>query len=197
MRVSHAHRLIFYSNPKCGSQSVREILVPFSDPELFYTGPDSPLRPHAGPDEVREHFLERGWPFSEYRSFVTVRNPWARLVSFYEFLRQAVRHEVPDFRSWLSMSVTGGAPTMADYTIDRFVGDGAGGLWVDRVLRLEDLDRELVPYLQSLGVRCSSVPRINGTDHGSYVDYYDDEARELVRRVHAVDVERFGYRFGD
>lgn len=176
---------------------MREILLPISDPDLFWTGPGSPLPPHSGPEAVRRHFLERGWPFSEYRSFVTVRNPWARMVSFYEFLRQAVKHEVPDFRAWLSVSVADGAPTMGDYTIDRFVGDGAGGLWVDRVLRLEDLQRELVPYLRSLGVPCSGVPKINETPHPSYVDYYDRPSRELVHRVHAADIDRFGYAFGD
>lgn len=84
MLVSHDHRFIFFSNPKTGSESVRELLAPYADVEgipMWEASDEHPYYSHIRPVEVREIFRERGHAFGDYFRFTFVRNPWSRLVS--------------------------------------------------------------------------------------------------------------------
>jgi hypothetical protein len=89
MRISHSHEFLFFSNPKTGSESVRELLDPYSDikgTQFWNLTPDHPFYSHISQAETKALFLERGWDFDSYFKFTFVRNPWARLVSLYEMI---------------------------------------------------------------------------------------------------------------
>jgi hypothetical protein len=189
---------------------------------------DMPFYSHIRPVEVRDLFLERGWDFEGYFRFTFVRNPWARLVSLYEMIFHGkplllvgsarsgkVRdvlglHPSPrGFRRWLRGTAAdgpgGGGPDdqrwqrYGTYTVRAYAGDEQGSLLVSRVIRLEDIDRELTSVLSELrlpGVGPGAIPAINRRKYGSYVSYYDDATAELVAQRYAEDVETYGYVYG-
>jgi len=82
MRISHKHKFIFLSKPKCASESIREKLNKFSD---IKSEGKYPYHHHTTAFELRMHFNAMGWNWDEYFSFTTIRNPWDMIVSLYHY----------------------------------------------------------------------------------------------------------------
>jgi len=84
----------------------------------------------------------------------------------------------------------------------RYMYDGPGMMHIGRMERMRT---ELVPMLVSVGQSVSAAlrafiaeePARNTSEHGSYVEHYDDALRDLVAQRDAPIIERHGYRFGD
>ncbi len=199
MRICHEHKIVFFSNPKTGSSTVRKFLDPFSDqvPGGFRSGSDYP---HLRAEEARSCFEKEGWDFGGYSRFVCVRNPWARLLSLYHYVLR--KTALPPFTDWIAGLGNREQPdTFGSASLEGFIKDGQGNVLVDRVLRTEDLDQELVPYLHALGLPISpdiELPRHNATGIGSgYVKHYSRANAELVRDLYQYEIMHYGYRFGD
>src|SRR5690606_27928408 len=118
MQISHRYKFIFFSFPKTGSESVRELLDPYSDIRgipYWNISEENPFYSHISPAEVKAIFQKNGWDYDEYFKFTFVRNPWARLVSLYNmiyFTKPAdsfysklktvlLKPKPPSFRDWL------------------------------------------------------------------------------------------------
>lgn len=64
------------------------------------------------------------------------------------------------------------------------------------MLRYEALDEQFEALARRLGLPAGlKLARVNVTVHDDYRSYYDDEARAIVQRLYARDIERFGYAF--
>ena len=130
-----------------------------------------------------------------------VRNPWARAVSLYEHRKM---HKDIDaalsFSDWLKVQRVG-----IEECEDRFRGPFEFRAFAygeeeqnlaDRVIRLEDIDKELPGLLEELRVPCPSpIPRFNATVHDDYVKYYDTASRLWVAERFEFEIELFRYRF--
>jgi hypothetical protein len=213
MRISHRHRFVFFSNPKTGSSTVRQLLDPHSDVfpvrNVREVTSENPFHPHMPPAEARVWFLRFGWDFDGYTKFVFVRNPWARLVSLYEHIRRAPV-PAPPFDEWvysIGSSGTRDDPDWAPwrryggYSIEHFVKDETGGILVDKVMRLEDIDLVLLPFLAALGLpvrRDEPIPRKNQRlNPRPYRAYYTPDTIAHVRDLYRYDIVTYGYEFGD
>ena len=209
MRISHRFKLIFFSNPKTGSSTVRHFIDPYCDvrPVLNVreVHADNPFHPHMRPEEARSCFDELGWDFGSYARFVCVRNPWARLVSLYHHIARS--ETPPPFDDWLSTLTVDDESDLRLWhrygrmPLDRFIQDRQGNVLVDRVLRTEDIDDQLIPYLRSLGLPIpfgTVIPRRNHSGSGSrYQSFFSPDTAELVAELHRYERVHFGYRFGD
>jgi len=213
MRISRRYRLIAFSYPKAGSSSLRRFFDPYSDvrPARNFASrtSENPFYPHMRPEETRELFRAFGWDFDGYTKLVVIRNPWARLVSLYEHVRRSAP-DLPEFGRWVyeirPFGAGGGGPEdqrwrrYGAYSIEHFIKDASGGILVDRVLRLEDLDRELFPYLRAMGLSVSDRPlprRNRQTTARRYQDYYTPETADYVGDVYRYDIVNFSYSFDD
>jgi hypothetical protein len=149
--------------------------------------------------------------FRRYFRFAFVRNPWDRVVSAYVFARQGGTSRVQpipnpvyqgaEFRSfgvfvrqWLAH-----ADLLEEDVVFtpqwRFICDDRGEVIVDHVGKVENLAADMAVVEKRLGraIRLDDLNRTNrDTDHRTY---YDEEAREIVARVYARDIEMFGYGF--
>lgn len=219
VRISHQHRFIYFSNPKCGSNTVRAILDPFAEMTEHSA---RPLYTHIRPVELRNVCRESSWEFfDEYFKFTTTRNPWDRLVSLYEMIKRreikrrggwrrwVPRARIPSFPEWVRSvradGSGGGGRTgrgrmwrvYGTYSVAAFAGDGTGRELVDRVIRLEDLDTELPKVLRELGVPSPRTIQRQGPRRANadYRSYYDSETEQIVARMYHEDIMRFGYRF--
>ncbi|MGR8935812.1 MAG: sulfotransferase family 2 domain-containing protein [Gammaproteobacteria bacterium] len=211
MRISHRHQFIFFSNPKTGSSTVRQLLNPYADVmpvRNFQCLTDAnPFYPHMRPEETRPLFRRFGWDFEGYTKFAFVRNPWARLVSLYEHIHRDADEKIP-FTNWLFTVMPydrgGGGEDWerwrryGAYSIEHFIKDSSGNILVDKVLRLEDIDRALIPYLSTLGLAMNNMLPIGHKNRGAksdYRDYYNAETREHVADLYRYDIVNFGYGF--
>jgi len=145
-----------------------------------------------------------------------VRNPWARLVSAYRFVRRgagiggpyagrvwrAEQYQRPEFETfqsfvdWLAdQDVTRLDQTFRPQTL--FVCDASGEVIVDHLGRVESLEethRFLEKHVRSL------APFSRSNRSGDPVDYrsfYTPELVEQVRQIYADDARILGYDFDD
>jgi hypothetical protein len=68
---------------------------------------------------------------------------------------------------------------------------------VDYVCRTESIQTDVNAMCEILGLEPPCFPHLNATEHGRYVEYYDEETQEIVAQRYAKDIEKFGYQFGD
>lgn len=212
MRISHRHKFVFFSNPKTGSESMRDLLDPLSDVRgvaYFHATANHPFYSHIRPLEIRPVFKRFGWRYADYYSFVFVRNPWARLVSLYRYLQKSDLKTNLDFGAWLRTTQPGGPGggqrddarwlKYGTYSLDAYACDEDGNLLVDDVFRLEDI-AEVPTKLRLRGIPIpedAEAPWINRrketADLSSF--YTDDELVDLVGQRYAKEIAAFGYRY--
>jgi hypothetical protein len=132
--------------------------------------------------------------FDSYLKFTVVRNPWARVYSWY---RTAMNDPVLgyrrcDFETFLQEQAANWAlrPQL------HWMTDFDGSIPLDRIIRFENLADEMAGLLAELGFRNRTLPHLNrGKGNPDYRAAYTDEAAELVARRYRDEIEMFGYRF--
>ena len=190
--ISHHHRCIFVHIPKCGGQSVetiflRDLGLTWEERAPLLMRPATPGEP-APPmvahllaqDYVRSFYISQEL-FDSYLKFAVIRDPFARVASIYRFLkidRLMTFHQY--LTGYLTAAVRDSSHRMHWFVrpqVDYLFGDG--GLMVDRIIRLENLDDELSEVAQGLGVKDCRVPHVNDSERTTVMD----SARMLRRTL--------------
>lgn len=212
MRISHQYKFIFFANPKTASSSVRQFLNPYTDvqPVLNYLKRtnENPFYPHITPQETRVLFQDFAWDFYGYQRFTFVRNPWARLVSLYEHVMRNPENKM-NFQDWLysiKPCGTGGGGEdyqrwrkYGAYSIEHYIKDSEGNILVDKVIRLEDIQKDLRPFLSALGLPDVTKRTLNHSNERKnkkhYSQYYNSDTQAYVKANYRYDIINYGYTF--
>lgn len=211
MRISHKNKFIFFSNPKTGSESLREMLTPFSEiKDVFFKdiSNDNPFYSHISPLEMKEIFIEQGHDFDNYYKVVCTRNPFNRLVSLYEmiFRRWPIK---PPFDLWLKSTKTNGKGgggknherwrRYGSYSLKNYISDKNGNILVDKIICLEKYDLEIPKLFDTLNIELPSdfkIVKKNVRARKKKVsDYYSEKSKKLVFERYAWEIEKFNYEF--
>jgi len=146
--------------------------------------------------------------FRKYFKFAFVRNPWDRLVSSYCFLREGGLSDADatwaaenliaysDFGQFVRGWVTEANVWTWRHFIPQhhFICDNRGKVMVDFVGRFESIENDF-SYIAAHMDCPRQLAKANVGDRRHYTSYYDDETRDIVRRVYAKDIELFAYSF--
>lgn len=200
MIVSAAHRFCYLAIPKTGSKSMHQFLE-----QNPYGGR------RAGSAYHGNVFTKPGPTWCVWS---VVRNPYARLASWWWFTCRANRSNQPNherefwgdkdltfFVRWLADHVDGNdVPHQRDMRQPQHVF--LSRCEVDRVIRLENIAEEFdaLPFAHGDGHRIPRVrqasERKSWMDGGkTWLDYYDQETLDLANEYGAADeAEAFGYR---
>ncbi len=209
MLISDDRRMLFVHIPKTGGASIEQLLRE-SCPDARSVG----RQRHARLRRILAQNPELG----DYWSFGFVRNPWARMVSWYSMIeiwnnRWGPASGRPQEGRW--GSTRDGNPlwrAVADYAdFEEFVLRGTeeqdrlavpqvdylvdGEQRADFIGRTESLGADMATIQHQLGLAVTEIPRRNTTSHGSYRDYYSPAARDRIGEVYAADIAEFGYDF--
>jgi hypothetical protein len=141
---------------------------------------------------------------AEMAAFFTVtlvRNPWDRMVSYYNWLRaQAFAHPAVglakshDFSGFLHHPQTQTSVRLWPYAA--YMRDGAGVERASLYARLEHLEADLAPFEAHLGFRITPLRRANESDRArDWRGFYSDADAALIGEMCGADVVRFGYGF--
>jgi len=161
---------------------------------------------------LQETGQEEAIPLVDLRSFMTVRNPWARMVSLYahRFSKRLMHYEgkprnteaeiaviEQGFTTWLLRT-----PSPGDHILTRtpqadWGKDKDGNFVVDRVLFLENLkeDWECLCLDWDLLHVLTGKHNVGNGQAKNYQTCYDDETREHVAKYFSEDIKRWRYEF--
>jgi len=210
MIICHSRKFIFFSNPKTGSESLRQMFAPWSEEPVRpwrHTTADDPFYPHMPPAEAAAALAARGLDISGYRTITCIRNPYDRLVSLYRMIRDVdglwrMRRSLglgtPSFPVWLrGTQPSGRGGGGRGHQRWRRYGTWSAQAWcagrVDHVLRLEHLEADLQPVLGDLGLCPGQLPHVNRRGRIDLSVWYDDALSRLVAERYAWDLAQFGY----
>lgn len=196
---------IFVHIPKTAGGAIEEYLAPWALPRP--SGPGARLLSHLPVAQTLGTVYLRGhdsaaWlrvkigaaAFDAHFSFAIVRNPYDRLISSYEHVRQTPRHhkhaaaQAWGFERFLARR------RRLDQV--RYLGDRAGRLIVDHLIAFERLGHDLPPVFDRLGVpgMIGGERARNATVKRSPQTYLTPAALSLINRRAAADFALLGYR---
>jgi len=211
MLISDSHEFIFLRVRKVASSSMKAALMPLCIPSPV--GTMAHLKSRAGlvwdyhQYDARAHenilTVKRLMPaerFDRYFKFAFVRNPWARLVSEYEFLLTRPHHgrykrvkKLKSFNQFIQMQI----PRRDAYQINMLC-NRQGELLMDFVGKLENLHADWQFVCDRLGIPSLELPHEKVMQNRRrFQEYYDDEGRQLVARHWSREIELFHYSFDD
>lgn len=159
------------------------------NPDRLNNKPRQSLRQHLVLDDICRLIGKE--EIQRCMRFCVIRNPWDRLVSFYEYGRQTggrMKTAGLSFQEWfVSRPIT---PRLLPYI--RIGGEVDPGM---HCLRFEKFDEDFGDYVEALGLRWQSNIYEKKTRRGDYRVYYTDEMAEALYNECRGDIEYFGYRF--
>jgi hypothetical protein len=206
---SDAHRLLFVHVQKTGGLTVEHYLLEQVEDAVRVGG--LPGDRHATLTDALEAHPE----LKDHFTFGFVRNPWARLYSWYQMIqrRQKTAAEGNEFVQEKLRANPFWQAVLRDYpSFEAFVLQGPGdferlrtpqvhyltapGKEADFIGRTETLDADLAHVCTTLGLTApEALARRNAGPPADYRTAYTDEMRALVEEHFAEDIERFGYSF--
>jgi len=211
LRASTQYKFVYLANPKCASTSLRKALQPYSDIRSKpFAGDHS--RPRGGPDpaerpdviynhstaaQVRHVFQQKGLDWSEFFVFTTLRNPWARVWSTYNYglaTPKSVWHEPARTAASFLDFIRSDVLRRHSRTIDVMTQDESGTCLVDMIIKVEELDSRMAELSRRLGFELS-VKHLNRVDTDDYASGYDGESRRAVADLFEADIEIGKYQF--
>ena len=147
---------------------------------------------HMPAPRVRE--LIGSSEFDRYFSFCFERNPWEKVVSYYQWKTIGQGRKLDSFRNWIQKKP------------HRLPTDGK--LWADDgkqivscVLDHRNVEEKLQSVMQEIGAPpVGTLPKEktkSGRSRGDYRDWYDQDTRDAVANHFAFEIETMGYRFDD
>ena len=215
---------LFVHIPKNGGMSIRKtpafrnqviLAFPQNHVDLEYSIKVRETMQRHGDADGFEHARLRDWNKelrSKHTAFAIVRNPWARVVSRYEFARKVILRDtgsnvyqnedyadISSFEAFLEerhkwggveymwhRAVRGWYPAM-DHVIDE-----KGKVACD-ILRFEHMNEEVSTYFMTM----SKVGHnnITGYDQSTYKNYYDDNTIQIVADWYQKDIDQWGFDF--
>ena len=193
--ISHKHKFIFVHVPKTAGTAIRFALQGEYD-ELH--------KPHhSSLYRIKDALSEK--VFKTYFKFGAVRNPWAREVSRYIFLRE--RADLDKFiqspiaqackSSFSSYLSTCAKTNLVQDSLSYDAIKINGKIELDYVMKVEDLQYDFDIVCDKIGLPKRKIPHMNKSEHKHYTEYYDAKTSKIVEEKYAEDIEYFNYKFGD
>jgi hypothetical protein len=197
--ISDRHRCVFVHIPKTAGTSIDRALGWISD-DAF--NPDGSLHRDAQDHRTLRELQLAMQPadFDAYFKFTVVRNPWARVASWYTNILQDQLHLAHfgiaadcTFRDFL----VNHASTWGLQPLRYWVEDSNAQIELDFIGRFENLQSDFQIVCGRLGISGTALPHLRRAERPvPYTSLYDAECRSIVTERYAEEIEMLGYRYG-
>ena len=195
--ISHKYKCIFVHIRKTGGISLSSFLKEIDQDAEYAFHPDHSL--HAPLDWYKQQYGEN--IYSDYFKFTFVRNPWDLRVSFKKWCANTAGRlgkyaRQLSFSDWIKRYAVRYNPNKTGVGLTQLgylnpVED------MDFIGRFENLQQDFNTICDKIGIPQQQLPHKNKTDHKHYIEYYDEETKQIIAEKYAKDIEYFGYEFGE
>lgn len=193
MMISHEFKMIFIHVHRTGGTTLSNLL-------MQEMGTDVEIISQHGNAKGSEVALLDEHP--DYFTFGFVRNPWERLVSWYDRINTAgigknmATNNRADFEGFLMSLAESSAndPNFHFNQLDYFT-DKSGVIRTDKIGRFETYEADLKSLLEAFGYHILDIPKLNATHSRDYQSYYTVASEQLIAEICSKDITHFGYKF--
>lgn len=189
--INHNHKFIFIHIPKTGGTSL----------EYFFCKNEEVPHKHFNATSCKRHFSQQ---WDNYFKFSIVRNPWDKVVSQWCMQKKRYGNSIKSFKQFVE--VPQGFPLQPQLwylsepsciSYNSIINYVQGN--IDFILRFENLQEDFNNLCSHLNINPQKLPhRFSSSSIRNsvpYQDFYDDESKEMVRRIYNIDIEYFKYEF--
>ena len=126
--------------------------------------------------------------WKEYFSFGTVRNPWDRIVSAYNY---SIRRNqfTGTFEEYVARFASGRLRTEKQYAQHDMIKN------CSYIIRFEHLEEDFKEACSLVGVTPPALPHVWKTTHDPYTNLYTEEMKQTVYDASVGDIEEYGFTF--
>ena len=208
MLISHKYKFIMIHIQKTAGSSLTKALQEMDDCSIDYisTSPNfinSKHAKHIHAKDLKEFISDDIW--RSYFKFAFVRNPYDRLVSWYNMCTKVipnsatdnpfiayVRDQIVTFDNFVKSDDALIKPTIINQT--EYLVDDKGSFLVDYVGKFEDINEEIIKISNIIGERIK-MQHLNRNIHKHYKTYYTNETKDIVEKKFSMDIRNFSYNF--
>lgn len=141
--------------------------------------------------------------YEAYFKFAFIRNPWARIHSWYRNVLREPRQQRDygveadcTYRRFVLVHLDPNRGPMRPQLY--WLQDKRGQVPLDFIGRFERLEQDWSHVCEVLEIEDPTLPRMIVGQHGAhYTQAYDDETRDVIARLYAAEIALFNYRFGE
>lgn len=201
--ICHKHKCIFVHIPKTAGSSISK--------GLLKSGFD-----WIADDLHHPLFVDINicMPISNQYSIIScIRNPWDRMVSLYEYGK--MRHSMggnqldvksnEQFQEWLQRILYEQDIKIHNHSRrDYWLGNCANWLMVNgricftSLIRFENLLNDYHKICDIYKIKNPvKLPHLLKSNRKPYIEYYNDQTRQIIEKHCALDIDIFGYKFGE
>lgn len=209
MLISHKHKFVYIAIPKTASSAIRTALGNYSEINSNHYNDEPPYRWHITALDLKKHFIENKWNWDEYFKFSTVRNPWDRMVSNYNFFSKYItlyekNNKGKEDIYTMFIDILQKNPTFEDYiknhlqkeeSYEFWYKDETGTILLDFIGKVETLQHDFDSICKKIGISQQKIQCKNATKHEHYSKYYTNETKQIVAEKYANEIDYFNYRF--
>lgn len=203
MIINHRYKFIFIHIQKTAGTSITNSL--FELPETKHLH-----HPHSKLNTID---LDN---YKDYIKFCFVRNPFDRLVSWYNMILQKGIHndwskyilensnsfsefldltEVINETNSIELISEIEYPKSISHNQIDYITDKSGNIQSDFIGRFENINEDFAKISDMIGFKYLSLPYLNSFNHKQYRNYYKDSDIEKVYNLYKKDIDYFNYHF--
>jgi len=138
--------------------------------------------------------------YNEYYKFSFVRNPWARVFSWYRNVMRDEEHKkrykVKDncsFEEFLKYHMDQRqVNTQLFWLIDK-----RGNMPFDFIGRFENINKDFSFVANRIGLEDAELPRLIAGDGRQYTQYYDSVMKDFIYNKYKAEIKLFNYEYGE
>jgi len=206
--ISHRYKFAFLHLPKCGGSSLMKSFGRCWDDKRYKNGHPNLTTTDTHYSLHRSNTICVDLDINEYKLFTFVRNPFARIVSAFFYLRDTelrfrcdrqFRNEMglreTDFNQFVKEKLLDTSYMHFDQIIDKYIMSCDLDKF-DFIGKTENMQTDCDEICDIINRPKRVLPYTNKSKHKHYTEYYNDETKQIVAEKYAKDIEYFGYEFG-
>ncbi len=205
-------RICFVHMHKCGGTSVCRAIIENVEPErlTFYgytkegeersseSRKNDGVWKHSTALEIKERLGDDYWNKLEKRVFLSTRDPWERVASFFFYAKRHFERDPSKYPFIEDMSFTDFVleAKFPKETILKFIQDNKGNRLVDELIDFNHLEEQTIELLSKYGIEIPKVEKLNANPHTiDYRQLYGSREKRFVTMFFQREINRLGFKF--